>query len=372
MGKPMIAVVGGGITGAFAAYYAALLGVDVTVLQRDDPLLHASGNNAGGLNPMHGPGIPGPLADLAMASFELHRQAWPAATAAGTADFAGRAVRRLELAVAADEAGQLQDSLERYAATPGFAATWLGPDEARTVEPGLTADVVGELLVEGNLRVDPANYTRAVIAAAEQAGARFMTAAVTGVQSRDDHVTGLVTDAGVLACDGVVLATGPWCAEPSRWLRIALPIEPVRGELLVAEQPDPPVSADVGWGRFGVHPRADGTLLLGGTEDSAGFDATPTAAGCAGIRAGLGRVMAGVDALRILAHAAALRPVSADGLPICGFAPGWGNVTLALGGGRKGMLLAPALGHSAVDLLIHGETDLAVHGLGAQRPGLMT
>jgi len=372
MGKPMIAVVGGGITGAFAAYYATLLGVDVTVLQRDDPLLHASGNNTGGLNPMHGPGIPGPVADLARASFELHRQAWPAITAAGTADFAGRGIRRLDLALDAEDVVQLRDSVERYAETPGFAATWLGPDEVREVEPALTADVVGGLLVEGNLRVDPAAYTRAVIAAAEQAGARFMTAEVTDVQSRDDHVTGLVTDVGVLACDGMIVATGPWCAEPGRWLRIALPIEPVRGELLVAEQPDPPISADLGWGRFGVHPRADGMLLLGGTEESAGFDATPTAAGCAGIRAGVGRFLAAVDVLRIVAHTAALRPVSADGLPICGFAPGWGNVTLAMGGGRKGMLLAPALGHSAVDLLIHGETDLAVHGLGAQRPGLMT
>src|SRR3954447_3194675 len=67
----MIAVVGGGITGAFAAYFLARRGVEVTLIERDDVGAHASGKNPGGLNPLHGPGIPGPMQDLAREAFRL-------------------------------------------------------------------------------------------------------------------------------------------------------------------------------------------------------------------------------------------------------------------------------------------------------------
>ena len=40
----MIAVVGGGISGAFAAYFLARRGAAVTLIERDEPAAHASGN----------------------------------------------------------------------------------------------------------------------------------------------------------------------------------------------------------------------------------------------------------------------------------------------------------------------------------------
>jgi glycine/D-amino acid oxidase-like deaminating enzyme len=64
--------------------------------------------------------------------------------------------------------------------------------------------------------------------------------------------------------------------------------------------------------------------------------------------------------LRVADQVAALRPSTFDGIPIVGFAPGWDNVCLALGGGRKGMLFAAGMGAATADLLLTGSTPLPI------------
>src|SRR3954453_17216584 len=143
----MIAVVGGGITGAFAAYFLARRGVEVTLVERDEVAAHASGNNPGGLNPLHGPGIPGPMQELALEAFRLHLE-----------HFSPPRRPRLQLAVDAADLETLERSKELYDAGPGFAATWLERDELEELEPGLAPAVRRGLLTEGNAKVDALAY----------------------------------------------------------------------------------------------------------------------------------------------------------------------------------------------------------------------
>ena len=49
-------------------------------------------------------------------------------------------------------------------------------------------------------------------------------------------------------------------------------------------------------------------------------------------------------------------------MPILGRAPGWDNAYLATGAGKKGILLAPAIGKTIADLITDGKTDLPVSG----------
>src|SRR4051794_32027031 len=114
----MFAVVGGGITGAFAAYFLARRGVEVTLIERDDFGAHASGNNPGGLNPLHGPGIPGPMKELAMAAFRLHLE-----------HFAPPRRPRLQLALDDADVSRLERGKQLYDGAPGFSARWLDPEE---------------------------------------------------------------------------------------------------------------------------------------------------------------------------------------------------------------------------------------------------
>ena len=69
-----IVIVGGGIAGMTAAYYLAKAGVPSVVVERDAIGSHASGFAYGGLSPLSGFGIPGPMAEIAPGRMRLHRE----------------------------------------------------------------------------------------------------------------------------------------------------------------------------------------------------------------------------------------------------------------------------------------------------------
>ena len=54
-------------------------------------------------------------------------------------------------------------------------------------------------------------------------------------------------------------------------------------------------------------------------------------------------------------------------LPIIGRVPGWDNVYLATGAGKKGILLSPGIGKSVADLMTQGETRLSIGSFSPDR-----
>jgi glycine oxidase len=367
--KARIAVIGGGIVGAYAAFFLARAGAEPLLIEQDQIGGQASGHNAGGLNPLHGPGIPGAMQDLALQSLRLHLEHWGAVRELSGIDFRSRFVARLVIALDDAEAEALIARGALYNATPGFAARWLSPAELRRSEPRVTPYAVGGLWTTGNAGVDPKPYTRAVAAAAASLGASVVSDVATGLEHEDGRVTAVVLASGPLPCAGVVVATGPWCAEPAGWLAIELPVSPLKGELLLASSRDGAPAAEITWGGVGVYHAPEGSIWLGGTEEQAGFDASPSDGARERILAGVSRLAPGLGAVEVDRHVAGLRPITPDGLPIVGIAPGWENVCLAVGAGRKGMLLASGLGLAAAELLTQGRTRVAIESCGPNRWG---
>ena len=358
--KPRIAIVGGGITGAFAAYFIARLGALPTIIERDRIGGQASGHNAGGLNPLHGAGIPGPLAELALESLRLHLDGWDEIRRLTNADFGGRRVPRILVAMDQAESAALDEREELHNATPGFSARWLSASELRRVAPQLASQVVGGLWTEGNVRVDPGPYTRAVARAAVRLGASTVRAQARELTARDGRATGVVLDSGTVECDGVVIASGPWGAEPARWLGFPLPVSPLKGELLLVEPVAGALPAEITWRQFGAYQAGHRRLWLGGTEERVGFDAAPSRSARERILSGIQALMPRLGPVRLVQHVAGLRPDTPDSLPILGIPGGWENVCLATGAGRKGMLLSAGLGRAAAELLVEGGTPLPI------------
>lgn len=358
--RPSVVVVGSGAIGSFAAYFLARLGIGATIVEQDAIGSHASGSNPGGLNPLHGPGIPGPMQALAWESLELHLDHQDALRQLSGIDCSARRVARLELATTEAEVARLEPHRALYESAPGFSARWLEPKALGALRPRVGPAAVRGLWTEGNVRVDARAYTRAAAGAAVMLGARVVAGRVRGVRRRGGRATGVVVDTGTIRCTAVVVATGPWAAEPSAWLGAAIEVEPMKGELLLAAVPGPPFACDVTRGGAGLYHRADGTVWLGGTEERAGFDAAPSAAGRRSILRQVAALVPDVARARVLGHRAALRPATPDGLPVVGLAPGWDNVCLAMGAGRKGMLLATGMGQAAAEIVTRGATRLSV------------
>jgi glycine oxidase len=367
MAAGRIVVVGSGIAGAFASYFLARAGADVTLIERDQIGTQASGNNPGGLNPLYGAGIPGPLQALALEGFRLHLDHWDEIRQRAQLDFSGRRKKRLNLALDDDDLGHLERMQETYDSTPGFSARWVEPAELRALEPRLRSDIVRGLLAEGDARVEAAAYTRAVARAAQDLGATLVTAAADGVDTRGDRVIGVRADVESIPCDAVVVATGPWCGEVARWLDLALPVEPVKGEMLLVEADGGGVQTDLACRDIAVYQTGTDQVWLGGTEDHVGFDREVSESARASILERVRQVMPVMADAHVQHQTAGLRPVTPDGMPIVGDAGGWSNVWLTLGGGRKGMLFSAATGFAIAELATTGETDLSIAPCSATR-----
>jgi glycine oxidase len=137
-GSPRVVVVGGGITGACSAYFLARAGATVHLVERGPVGGQASGHNAGGINPLHGPGIPTPLLDLALASMRLHTEMWEATSGDPGTTLNGRRVDRVHLVLDDEDVESAELAAALHDATPGFGSRWLAPDELRDLVPGVT------------------------------------------------------------------------------------------------------------------------------------------------------------------------------------------------------------------------------------------
>ena len=93
-----VVIVGGGAAGCAVAYYLVRSGVKATVVEGQGVASQASGYAAGGLNPLQGAGIPGPLGSFAWESFQMHFNLWEDLQEETGLDFQGRTVSSIRLA----------------------------------------------------------------------------------------------------------------------------------------------------------------------------------------------------------------------------------------------------------------------------------
>jgi glycine/D-amino acid oxidase-like deaminating enzyme len=194
-----VLICGGGVIGASIAYFLSRSGVKAVVIERTGVACAASGNSGGFLALDWCDGSP--LAPLARRSFELH--------AALATEFAGRwGYRRLDtLSIAASARRRLGRSAS--AALPD----WVASDarlQQRLGSPATTA------------QVDPAAFTRGLMDAAIERGARLQIGSVTGLTRSSDErrVSGALVDGKAIPGDAVVIAMGPWSVLAAQWLSL--------------------------------------------------------------------------------------------------------------------------------------------------------
>lgn len=350
----VVVVVGGGIVGSYAAYFLSLIGMKVTLLDRFPVASKASGCNPGGLNPLHGPGLPGVMSPLAERAYHLNLSHWERVRMLSGKEFAPHLVSRVELAFDEAEKSVLRATIPHYDSIEGFSARWMDRDELLALDSRINPAVVGGLWTEGNGMVDSREYTRAVADAAVALGAIVRQADVQGLVTVGSRVTGVVLKDETLACDDVVIATGSWAAEAGAWLNAEIPVSPLKGELLTARLAGAPADHHVTWKMIGVYQTLDGHCWFGGTQEQAGFDEFPTKQGGGFILDSVSRLLPEAKNAEITDHMAALRPMTPDGLPIIDRVPCWENAYVATGSGPKGMLVGAGMAE-AVARLVAGQ-----------------
>jgi len=353
-------IVGGGIAGMTTAYYLARSGVRSVVIERDAIGSHASGFAYGGLSPLSGFGIPGPLAEVAQDGMRLHRELSKSLLEETGIDVDFRLRPSLALALTEADVRRLQAALAWQQQQPGYTVRWLDIAEARRVESRISDETLGATLTEGGGAVEPYLLVLALTRAAERLGVTVRHGRVVGLRRDGERVTGVVLEREALSCATVVLALGPWSAEASSWIGVPIDIRPLKGQIIRLQAPGPPVHCSVGWGHNYATTKTDGLLWAGTTEEEAGFDEESTLAARDEIGAALVKMLPAMADARVAQQTACLRPVASDGLLVLGGVPGTDDLYVATGGARKGILYGPAMGHAIADLVLGRATRVAL------------
>lgn len=366
-----VVIVGGGVAGCAAAYFLSLEGVKATIIEREGISSQASGFSAGGLNPLEGSRIPGSLSALAMTSFKLHKEVWGKLRSETGIDFQSRIISLTKVAFAEGEVPALQESLNLFedARVEGFSGEWLHRSELLILEPRLSQDLIGGVRLFGNATVNSLLYTQALAEAAQKNGATVRAGVARGVRLDNGRVLSVILADDEIACEKVVMAAGPWSREAEQWLDISVPVDPLKGEILRLEMHGPPLAGDFNGAGASVYPRADGLVWCGTTEVDEGFNKEPTEAAKEKIWGAAKVLMPELGYASLARHTACLRPVTPDFMPIVGRAPGWDNVFLATGAGKKGILLSTGMGKATADLLTSGSTEVPLEGCEPERFG---
>lgn len=181
--------------------------------------------------------------------------------------------------------------------------------------------------------------------------------AVTGFVRDGERILGVSTAAGDVLGDRVVLAAGAWSGDLLASLGLNLPVEPVKGQMILYKcASDFLPSMVLAKGRYAI-PRRDGHILIGSTLEHEGFDKTPTQSALESLKASAVELLPALADAQIVGHWAGLRPGSPEGIPFIGPVPGFEGLWLNCGHYRNGLVLAPASCQLLADLLV-GDTPI--------------
>lgn len=174
---------------------------------------------------------------------------------------------------------------------------------------------------------------------------------VTGFLRDGDAVKGVRTVQGDVTAYSVVLAAGAWSGQLLAKLGLELPVEPVKGQMILYRcAPDFLSSMVLAKGRYAI-PRRDGHILVGSTLEHAGFDKTPSDEALSSLRASAEELLPALKGMEPVKHWAGLRPGSPQGIPFIGEVPGHRGLWLNTGHYRNGLVLAPASCQLLADLM---------------------
>jgi glycine oxidase len=362
-GHPDVLIVGGGVIGLTTAYYLALEGVAVTVLDQGEIGRQASWAGAGIVPPANLVAAHSPPVKLRALSCALFPKLSEALRQRTGVDNGWIVCGGLELPTDGD------DLLTEEWAGKGISFQELDRRGIERHLPDLVPSVTRAYYLPQMAQVRNPRHVHALTAACADLGVRFLAGtAARKLVLRGGRVEGVDTDQGRHTSGRFLLAAGAWTDELLEQVRWRPGIRPIRGQIALLDTGRPGIRLVVMQGKRYLVPRQDGRLLIGSTEEDVGFAAHPTAGGVAGLlefAVGLVPALAGAPLEKCWAG---LRPGSPDGLPFLGPVPGWDNLFVAAGHFRAGIQLSPATGVVMAELLTDRPTSVPLEAFRLDRP----
>jgi sarcosine oxidase subunit beta len=363
MKRATVAVIGGGVMGASAAYHLAAAGQrDVLVLDRaDGPGAGSTGRATGGFRAQYGTAINVRLSLLARAKLEAFRDETGVDPGYVRAGYLWLAVSQAELD--ALDAGREVQHAEGLGEAAGVTAEDIG-----RINPAIRLDgIVGGAFCPSDGFIRPLRMLDGYLAAADRLGVRVAWGvAVTGFRrGRAGRIEVVETTEGPVAVDAVVNAAGPWAGVVADLAGAPIPLTPLRRQIVPTVACDllPPDMPMTIWAGDGFHLRVrDGRVLLLWPTPGAPGRPFDTSVEPAWIGAVTKMAHDRVPALRSVAVDstaawAGLYEMSPDKHAILGATPACPNLYCINGSSGHGVMHSPALGQLLAEIICNGHAS---------------
>jgi glycine oxidase len=359
---PDVLILGGGVIGLTTAHFLAEAGARVTVLDRGDLGRQASWAGAGIIPPGNRATARTPFEQLLALSVALYptlSQQLRDATGIDNGYVVCGGIELIE--------SEIDLSADEWRAE-GITADELGSETLHRMEPGLAPRWRRGFFLPDMAQVRNPRHLQALLTSCRQQGVQLRPhcAARSLVRARS-HITAVETETGRLEAGRYLLTAGAWSDELLAPLGWRPGIVPVRGQIALLNTGVPGVRPLLLSGKRYLVPRGDGLLLVGSTEELAGFDPRPTAGGVSELLAFAASVLPALAQAHLERCWAGLRPGSPDGLPFLGPVPGVDNLLVGAGHYRAGLQLSPGSGLVLKEMLLKQQTSVPMDAFGLDR-----
>jgi len=365
--KADVVIIGGGIIIADCAYYLCQAGLEVHLVERRFP---ASGTSRAcdGLILLWDK-MPGAELSLGQASSAL----WAELAQTLTLDFEYERKGTIMLAESAEGLAQCQAKAEILRVT-GVRAETLDGSALQSLEPSLAPDIAGGVFFPDDAQVDARRATLAMLSAAQALGLTLHVntevLAIHRAPNGDRPISKVVTGSGEIATERVVCAAGVWSNAVAQMVGIQLPLRPRKGHILVTTRVPGMIHHPLLEGGYVstvqsasedlqvalvAEPTASGTLLLGSSRQSVGYDRSVSLRVVQAIAARALRFLPGLAQVQVIRSYAGLRPWSPDHLPLIGPLASVPGFYMAAGHEGAGIGLAPITGRLIADWITGAE-----------------
>lgn len=309
-----VAVIGGGLVGISIGYGLALRSVDSVVLDEGDGAIRASRGNFG-LVWVQGKGLALPAyTSWAMRAVEH----WP--------QFARQLALETEIDVGLTQKGGLylcrtpEAMAQRSNDLSTVRSRFNGPYEfdmldsaaIRKLVPEIGSDFAGASYSKYDGQANPLRLLHALHRGYARREGRYLAdRGVLDIGHRGDKFV-LTTASGQVVANRIVLASGLGNAALGDKLGVAIPVKPVRGQIMVTERLPQMFHLAIEQ----VRQMEDGTLLIGGSWEDVGLDLSTTFEVTRRIADDALSFFPFLKDVRIVRSWAALRIISPDAAPI--------------------------------------------------------
>lgn len=203
-------------------------------------------------------------------------------------------------------------------------------------------------------------HLRALVQASTLAGVNlYPETSITQMDKSGDRIATVQTQNGeTFHPEKILIATGAWTGLwDQNLLGLDTKIQPVRGQMIQFNCPESSSWPIIEVGKRYMVPRGDGVLLVGSTEELAGFDPKTTPQGLDDLLVFAKGLVPCLSNRTPQKSWAGLRPWSPRGIPYIGRLPGCSNAFINAGHFRWGLQFSPAAAEITTAQILNDSLD---------------